>query len=102
MVANITYRYSIRDRRRLHRRCRLQHRPGGYHAVVMMLCRNVVEDYDRWRTVFDGDAAAHREAGLVLAQMWREHDDPNTVYFVFEVSDRGRAEAFINAPDAAQ
>jgi hypothetical protein len=30
--------------------------------------------------------------------MWRSIDDPNEVFFLFDVEDRGRAGAFMKAP----
>lgn len=67
-----------------------------------LLCRNRVRNYAKWREVFDSHAAAHREAGLVLERIWQASDDPNEIYFLFAVEDRAMAEAFMNAPEAAQ
>jgi len=33
--------------------------------------------------------------------MWRCLDDPNEVFFLFQVQDRGRAEAFMQTPESA-
>ena len=51
-----------------------------------LLCRNRVEDYARWRKLFDTNAPAAREAGLQLTDLWRDMEDPNNIFFVFEVS----------------
>jgi len=66
-----------------------------------MLCRNRVEDFPRWSTVFDAHAGAHRDAGLHIVDLWRCVDEPNNVFFVFEVASLDRAREFINDPDAA-
>ncbi len=66
-----------------------------------LLVRNKVADYGRWRRLFDEQGEAARAAGLSLRQLWRSVDDPNDVFFLFEVEDRGRAEAFMHAPEAA-
>ncbi len=68
---------------------------------MVLLSRNKVRDFEQWRGVFDSNAEAARLAGLNLIQMWRSVDDANDVFFLFEVEDRGRAEAFMNAPEAA-
>ena len=68
---------------------------------MVMLVRNTVEDYGRWRRVFDAQAAAGRSAGLNVLQMWRSVDDPNEVYFLLDVEDRARAEAFMQTPESA-
>lgn len=65
-----------------------------------MLCRNEVRDYNAWRRVFDADAAAHRAAGLILKQVWRDSANANNVFFLFEVEALERAHQFINASDA--
>ncbi len=68
---------------------------------MVLLVRNRVEDFDRWRRVFDAQAEASPSSGLSLAQMWRSVDDPNEFFFLLEVEDRGRAEAFMHAPQSA-
>jgi len=65
-----------------------------------MLCRNKVRDYAVWRKIFDSHKAAHQAAGLILRRMWRSVDDPNTVFFIFKMRDRKKAEAFVTAPDS--
>ena len=61
--------------------------------MMVLLVRNKVKDFDQWRRVFDSQAEPARAAGLNLIQMWRSVDDANDVFFLFEVEDRGRAEA---------
>lgn len=68
---------------------------------MVLLVRNKVKDFDQWRRVFDSQARETRAAGLNLIEMWRSVDDANDVFFLFEVEDRGRAEAFMNTPEAA-
>ncbi len=67
-----------------------------------LLCRNKVRDYRKWRKLFDGDAQAHREAGLVLTHVWRDSASKNNVFFLFVVENLKKAKAFISAPDAKQ
>jgi hypothetical protein len=64
----------------------------------ILLCRNRVADFSAWKAVFDAHAPAHREAGLSLAGLWRDIDDPHVVCFVFEVANLERARAFIADP----
>ena len=70
--------------------------------MIRMLCRNKVSDFAKWKKIFDSHAPAHREAGLKLEYVWQSVEDPNNVFFVFEVSDMGKAQAFIQAPGAAE
>ena len=70
---------------------------GGGH----LLCRNRVADFAAWKRVFDSHAGAHRAAGLTLLHLWREPDDPASVFFLFAIESRERALAFVSAPEAA-
>jgi hypothetical protein len=70
--------------------------------MIVMLCRNRVTDFSKWKGVFDSHAHAHRDAGLHLRNIWREAEEPNNVFFLFEVTDTKKARAFINNPAAAQ
>lgn len=67
-----------------------------------LLCRNRVEDYERWKKVFDSHAAAHPEASLELTDLWRDVEDPNNVFFLFRVSDVDAARAFLEDPAQAE
>jgi len=70
--------------------------------VTYMLCRNRVEDYAKWKAVFDSHPEAHQAAGLRLVDMWRSVEDPNNVFFMFEVADMEKAHEFINDPESAK
>ena len=70
--------------------------------MVHMVCRTRVRDFSIWKTVFDSHKQAHRKAGLLLENLWRSIDEPNNVFFVFEVEDIDRANQFINSPDSVK
>jgi len=70
--------------------------------MTYMLCRNRVEDFAKWKAVFDSHAAAHRDAGLRLVNVWRCVEEPNNIFFVFEVARMSKANEFIRNPDAAE
>lgn len=69
--------------------------------MIYMLCRNRVADFSKWKRIFDSHAEAHRAAGLNLVHFWRSLDDPNNLFFLFEVSSIEKAQAFVNAPESA-
>jgi hypothetical protein len=69
--------------------------------MIVMHCRNRVVDFDKWHAVFASHAQAHRDAGLVLLNLWRGLDDPEEVFFVFEVTNMKKAREFISNPAAA-
>ena len=70
--------------------------------MTYMYCRNRVADYQRWKAVFDTHLEAHHEAGLRLIHLGRELEDPQNVFFVFEVLDLEKAKAFVSDPAAAE
>jgi hypothetical protein len=70
--------------------------------MAYLLCRNRVRDYDTWKRIFDSHAAAHREVGLHRVHVWQDEDDPQEVYFVFEVDDVEAAKAFLDAPESEE
>ena len=67
-----------------------------------LLCRNRVQDYSRWKKVFDSHTDAHRSVGLQLMGLWRSLEEPNNVFFLFEVTDVEEARAFLNDPESAE
>jgi hypothetical protein len=69
---------------------------------MYMLCRNRVADFTRWKAVFASHQAAHLEAGLRLGNFWRSIEEPNNVFFLFEVASIDKARQFISNPDAAK
>jgi len=43
-----------------------------------------------------------QDTGLRLMNMWQCVEEPNNVFFMFEVTSMDRARAFISAPEAAK
>jgi hypothetical protein len=70
--------------------------------MTYLLCRNRVADFSKWKGVFASHAGAHRGAGLRLLNIWRSVEEPNNVFFMFEVASRAKAQEFINNPAAAR
>ena len=70
--------------------------------MIYMLCRNRVTDFAKWKAIFASHAQAHRDASLQLVKLWRSLEDPNNVFFVFEVGAIEKAKQFISNPEAAQ
>jgi intein-encoded DNA endonuclease-like protein len=66
--------------------------------MIVMLCRNKVVDFQKWKTVLDSHSQAHKAAGMRLRDLWRDVDDARNVFFVFEVASVDQARAFINDP----
>jgi len=45
---------------------------------------------------------AHRAAGLRLINLWRSVEQPDNVFFMFEVASLDKARQFIGNPEAAK
>ncbi len=70
--------------------------------MIYMLSRNKVADFEKWNRGFASHAEAHRAAEIKLIHVWRDINDPNNVFIVFEVGSIEKARAFIDAPEAAE
>jgi hypothetical protein len=70
--------------------------------MTYLLCRNRVSDFSRWKAVFASHAQAHRNAGLHLKSLWRGVEEPDNVFFLFEVTDASAARGFLTNPAAAE
>lgn len=68
--------------------------------MLQLLCRNDVEDWSRWKEVFDGNHEDRSNAGLSLLQIWRDTANPQAVWFLLEVADKSRAEAYMDGGKA--
>ena len=70
--------------------------------MTHMLCRNRVVDFERWKSAFNSHEELHQDAGLRLVKLWRSTDEPNNVFFIFEVANEEKARQFIDNPGAAE
>ncbi len=69
--------------------------------MIYLLCRNRVTDFARWKAIFRSHQEAHRAAGLRLMDIYRSLEEPDNVFFLFEVGSVNKAREFIGNPDAA-
>ncbi len=67
-----------------------------------MLCRNRVANFSQWKAVFDSNAGVAEDAGLRLVKIWRSVEEPNNVFFMFEIASIDKARDFISSPEAAK
>jgi len=70
--------------------------------MTVMLCRNRVTDFSKWKTVFDTNLPAAADAGLRLTSLWQDIADANNVFFIFQVESIDRARTFTEDPAAAK
>ncbi len=66
-----------------------------------LLVRHKVADFEAWQRVFDSHAEAQQKAGLRIARVLRNLDDPHEVFLFFEVTDLEGARGFVDSPVAS-
>ncbi len=64
-----------------------------------LLIRHKVEDYDRWKPVFDEDADNRARHGSSNGMLFRNRNNPNEIIALWEFSDAGQMEAFTQSPE---
>jgi heme-degrading monooxygenase HmoA len=62
-----------------------------------LLERHQVQDYSRWREVFDADAEGRKEAGCRGTRVFRNAEDPEEVVVLFEWDSLGSARRCIES-----
>ena len=69
---------------------------------MQLLVRNRVADFAAWREYLEADRLPAAEYGLELVSLWQSIDDPNEVFFLLEVADVDRANAFMARPESRE
>ncbi len=59
-----------------------------------MLVRHKVENYARWKPVFDEHAPIRTAASLKVGHLFRDANDPDEVLILFEAADLQKAREF--------
>jgi hypothetical protein len=58
-----------------------------------ILGRHRVDDVASWKKKIESDRQSHLAMGLHFEEVWVNVDDPNEIFFTFEVDDLDRARA---------
>jgi hypothetical protein len=67
--------------------------------MAHMLIRHRVQDFGKWKAVYDAHREARAAAGLKDLRLWHNVDDPNEIFLLFEASDVAKAKAFAASAD---
>jgi hypothetical protein len=64
-----------------------------------LLVRHKVEDYARWKPIFDADAATRRASGSQGGRLFRNASDPNELVILFELADLEKARQYTQSEE---
>ena len=65
------------------------------HAIL----HHTVEDYDKWRPLYDEDEARRTEAGIRTIDVYRDADNPNNIFMYWEVDDPSKLTEMLADPE---
>lgn len=64
-----------------------------------VIFRARVEDFNKWKPVFDENQSFRKAAGLRDVNVLRNIDNPNEIVILFEASDLAKAKEFTTSDD---
>jgi heme-degrading monooxygenase HmoA len=67
-----------------------------------LLVRHKVEDYARWRPIYDEHGATRKASGSAGGRVFRSADNPNEVVILLEWDDLEKARQFAQSEDLRQ
>jgi heme-degrading monooxygenase HmoA len=67
-----------------------------------LLIRHKVEDYAKWKPVYDQHGTTRKASGSQGSQLFRNANDPNELVILFEWDDLEKARQFVQSEDLRQ
>jgi heme-degrading monooxygenase HmoA len=67
-----------------------------------VLVRHKVQDYAKWKPVFDEHGVARKASGSKGGQLFRNADDPNDLAILLEWDDVKKARQFVQSEELKQ
>ena len=67
--------------------------------MATFIVHHTVEDYAKWKPVFDQHAATRKAAGSKGGMLYRSADNPNELLIVWEWDSLANARKFAESPD---
>lgn len=65
----------------------------------MMVVHHKVQDYGKWRPLFDAHVEKQKAAGLTHPRVYRSADDPKALTIIFDDMDTQKAKGFAASQD---
>ncbi len=72
---------------------------GPTEKLYRLGVSHAIENYERWKKIFDEDEPIRAEAGLELRAISTNADDPNMVNIMFATNDIDKAKEVINSEE---
>lgn len=67
--------------------------------MAIVIASHKVKDFSTWKPYFDADAKRRKEMKIKVLKECQKADDPNEVYFIWEVDDLSQFEAGARDPE---
>jgi hypothetical protein len=67
--------------------------------MAIVIATHKVKDFSTWKPFFDADARRRKEMRIKELKQGRKADDPNQVYFIWEIEDPAKLEAGLHDPE---
>ena len=71
---------------------------GGTNMVYVFI-KHKVEDYSRWKPVFDEHGTTRKKAGCKGGQLFHISDETNNIFILFEWDKKENATGFVESED---
>jgi heme-degrading monooxygenase HmoA len=71
-------------------------------GMPYLLVRHKVEDFSRWKPIFDEHGATRKAGGSRGGRLFRSVEDPQEVVILFEWDDLDKARQFAQSEDLRQ
>ncbi len=67
--------------------------------MAYLLVKQKVEDYNKWKTVFDENSASRKNGGSEGGWVFQSSNDPNEVVVLLKWDDPKNADRFLNSEE---
>jgi heme-degrading monooxygenase HmoA len=71
----------------------------GDYLMAYLLVRHKIENYARWRPIFDDNGGDRKANGSKGGRLFRNAADPNEMVILFEWDDIKKAQQFAQSPE---
>lgn len=67
--------------------------------MSLVIVSHRVEDFNKWKTIYDQDVKRRDKAGLKEVKCGREKGDPNNVYLVWKTDNVSNFQKMLDDPE---